>query len=67
MLSASCMETKAGFDPIGLKSENQAKDIEVTRTALPTESLTDHKNHGNAWSPILAEIEHWATFYRNCF
>ena len=54
-------------NPIGLKSEIEAIDAEITRAALQAERSTAAKSFGYAWSPILAKAGQQVTFWRNCF
>ena len=56
-----------GCNPIGLKSEIEAIDAEITRAALQAERSTAAKSCCYAWSPTLAEVGQQVTFWRNCF
>ena len=56
-----------GYNPIGLKSEIEAIDAEITRAALQEERSTAAKSFGYTWSPTLAEAGQQVAFWRNCF
>ena len=56
-----------GYNPIGLKSEIEAIDAEITRAALQAERSTAAKSFGYAWSPTLAKAGQQVTFWRDCF
>ena len=56
-----------GYNPIGLKSEIEAIDAEITRAALQAERSTAAKSFGYAWSLTLAEAGQQVAFWRYCF